>query len=200
MRADGSVPDARALPTHPFCWLPATSQRVMLAISALLTALTMAVIHWSNAPLQSPEAPLGMVSLQLAGTLPAAQKILAAWGVQGQIPAAFNLGIDCLYLLVYATTLSLGCVMLARSLPGPRGITALGVWLSWGVLVAALLDALENALLISLLLGDLREAWAVLAFWCAVPKFALVLAALGYLGIGGLLLMVRVGERQGAGH
>jgi len=45
--------------------------------------------------------------------------------------------------------------------------------------------------LLRLLLGDLREGWAVLAFWCAVPKYALVLAALAYVGVGGLVSMVR---------
>jgi len=157
----------------------------------VLTVILMAAIHVTNAPLQNPAAPLGMVSLQLAGSLAEAREILASWEPAAERWALLNLGIDFPYLLAYATTLSLGCVMLARRLPYPRCIASLGVWLAWGVIGAALLDAVENVLLMRLLLGDLREAWAVLAFWCAVPKYALVLAALLYLGVGGLVCVTR---------
>jgi hypothetical protein len=140
-----------------------------------------------------------MISLQLAGTLPAAQKILASWGPQGQRAAALNLGIDYPYMVAYAATLSLACVLLARRLRSCRRAALLGIWLSWGMLVALLLDAVENGLLICLLLGDLREVWPVLALWCAVPKFGLVLAALLYLVGGGLFVLVSGGGRQAAG-
>jgi hypothetical protein len=187
------VPEQKPLPLHPFSWLPEASQRGLLIGSILLTAVLMVAIHWSNAPLQTPVAPLGMISLQLAGTLPAAQQILASWGPQGQLSAAFNLGIDYLYMVAYATTLSLACVLLARRCGDCRHVALLGVWLSWGMLAALLLDAVENCLLIRLLLGDLREIWPVLARGCAVPKFALVLATLLYLVGGGLFALTRAG-------
>ena len=179
------------LPSHPFRWLQGERQRPVFLCAALLTMVLMVAMHWSNAPLQNPAAPLGMISLQLAGTLPAAQQILASWGPQGQLSAAFNLGIDYLYMVAYATTLSLACVLLARHVRGFRRVSLLGVCFSWGMLVALLLDAVENFLLIRLLLGDLRELWPVLARGCAVPKFALVLATLLYLVGGGLFALTR---------
>ena len=104
--------------------------------------------------------------------------------------------IDYPYLLAYATTLSLGCVLIARHLPGPRNVASLGVWLAWGIIGAALLDAVENAALLHLLLGDRREGWVALAFWCAVPKYLLVLVALAYLGIGGLLGLISAASKR----
>ena len=190
-RKSSADPSQVQLPRAPFCWLPEASQRVMFFGSMVLTAILMAAIFATNAPLQNPAAPMGIVSLQLAGSQAVAEAILASWGPAEQGWALLNLGIDFPYLLAYATTLSLGCVMLARRLPGRGCVTSLGVWLAWGIIGAALLDAVENALLLRLLLGDLRESWAVLAFWCAVPKYALVLAALAYLGVGGLVCLVR---------
>lgn len=181
---------------HPFQWLPEAHQKNVLIGAMLLTAVLMAAIFTTNDPLQNPAAPLGIVSLQLAASLAAAQAILAAWGPAAQRWAILNLLIDYPYLLAYATTLGLGCVLIARHLPGPRHIALLGVWLSWGVIGAALLDAVENAALLRLLLGDLREAWVVLAFWCAVPKYVLVLAALAYLGIGGLLGLISAASKR----
>jgi len=199
MKPNGAAPAKRTLPRNPFSWLPDKQQRTVFLCAALLTMILMAAIHWTNAPLQTPAAPLGMISLQLAGTLPAAQQILASWDSRAQRAAALNLGIDYPYMVAYAATLSLACVLLARRFRGCRRAALLGIWLSWGMLVALLLDAVENGLLICLLLGDLREVWPVLALWCAVPKFGLVLAALLYLVGGGLFVLVSGGGRQAAG-
>lgn len=190
MKPAGTKLEKSPLPRGPFSWLPEVGQRRALSAVLLLTAIMMAAIHWSNAPLQNAAAPLGMISLQLAGGLPAAQKILGSWGPPELVMAALNLGIDYLYMVAYATTLSLGCQALARRFSCSRRFALPGVWLSWGMLVALFLDAVENVLLIRLLLGDLRESWATLALWCAVPKFALVFAALLYLIGGGLFALL----------
>jgi hypothetical protein len=149
----------------------------------------MVAIHLTNAPLENHAAPWGIVSLQLAGSLAATQTILASWGPAVQRWAILNLVIDYPYLLAYATTLGLGCLLLSRHFGAQRPAARLGWLLSRGMVAAALLDAVENGALLRLLLGDLREAWAVLAICCAVPKYLLVLAALGYLAIGGLAML-----------
>ena len=195
-RTLSAAPEQAQLPRAPFCWLPEASLRVMFFGSMVLTAILMAAIFATNAPLQNPAAPMGIVSLQLAGSQAVAEAILASWGPVAQRWAILNLVIDYPYLLAYATTLGLGCVLIARRLQGPSRIAAVGVWVAWGVLGAALLDAVGNAALLCLLLGDLREGWVVLAFWCAVPKYALVLAALLYLGIGGLLGLISAASKR----
>lgn len=179
------------LQKHPFTWLaPAVLSRVFV-LALLLTLALFAVILVTNTPLVNPTAPYGMVSFQLTGTLPGAQAILASWDQQTQLFAALNLGIDYLYMVAYAVTLGLGCVLLARRL-APRSplLALLGIGLSWGVCVALLLDAAENYFLIRLLLGDQQTLWPVMARWCAIPKFALVLTALVYLIGGGLLALI----------
>lgn len=182
-----SVSSKPSLPQHPFGWLSEINQRAVFFGSLLLTAALMVAIGATNAPLQNPAAPLGMISWQLAGSLEASQRIIVSWDAKAQISAALNLGLDYLYMCGYGSTLSLACIMFARRL-GDRfqNLAKLGVWLSWGVMAALVLDAIENYLLIQLLFEDQRAILATLAWWCAMPKFALVLAALVYIIVGAI--------------
>jgi hypothetical protein len=180
------------LPRHPFAWLPITSQQLAFVFALLLTVVLMRVIHVTNAPLVNPTAPIGMISLQLAGSLPDALQILASWDQEARIYAALNLGIDYLYMVAYAFVIGLGCVLLARRLAPRSPLLALvGVGLSWGVFVALLLDATENIFLIRLLLGDWQALWPIMVRWCAIPKFGLVLAALAYLACGAVISLAQ---------
>jgi hypothetical protein len=180
------------LPRHPFAWLSINIQQLAFVFALLLTVVLMRVIHVTNAPLVNPTAPLGMISLQLAGSLPDALRILASWDQEARIYAALNLGIDYLYMVSYAVVIGLGCVLLARRLAPRSPLLALvGVGLSWGVFVALLLDAAENYFLICLLLGDWQELWPIMVRWCAIPKFGLVLTALAYLASGALFALLQ---------
>lgn len=182
-------PDTMAsnLPDHPFVWLPCALHKRVLLFFLLLTVALMTAINITNAPLENPTAPLGMVSFQLAGTLQKSQAMLESWNQQAQLSAALNLGIDYLYMFAYVGTISLGCALLAGHL-APRWplLALLGVVLSWGTFLALLFDAAENYFLIHLLLGDQQALWPTMARWCAIPKFALILAAMVYLAGGGL--------------
>ena len=90
-----------------------------------------------------------------------------------------SLGLDYLYLGVYPAFISLACVWTARRIARRAGIA-----LAWAVLLAAPLDAVENTALVWMLVHGPGDAAAVLAWACALPKFALVFAGLGYAGIG----------------
>jgi hypothetical protein len=63
--------------------------------------------------------------------------------------------------------------------------------LAWAVWLAAPLDALENAALIRVLGDPTAGAWPAVAWACAVPKFALVFAALGFCVVAGIPLLLR---------
>jgi len=194
------APLPRSLQCNPLVWLPAELWQACFIIALVSTALLMAGIHVTNAPLENPVAPWGMVSLQLAGSLDRAQEVLASWGPAEQKWALCNLVVDFLYLVSYAVTLALGCLLLAQHFRGRPIMAQLGGWLAWGVVVAACLDAAENVLLIRMLGNDLHVAWAVLIYWCAVPKFVLIMAALVYLCAGGLIRLIgRGGWPQASG-
>jgi len=59
-----------------------------------------------------------------------------------------------------------------------------GLALAWAVLLAAPLDAVENAALVWMLVQGPGDAAAAVAWACALPKFALVFAGLGYAAAG----------------
>lgn len=192
MKALNQQAAATGIPRHPFGWLPTAIRSRALAFALLLTVALMGAILTTNTPLVNPTAPYGMVSFQLAGNLTDTQTVLSSWNPQARVFAALNLGIDYLYMVAYTVTISLACALLASHLAHRGPLLALvGVGVSWVMFVALLLDAAENYFLIRLLLGDGQTLWPVLARWCAIPKFGLVLAALVYLASGGLLAIIK---------
>lgn len=126
----------------------------------------------------------GIVAFELAGSLARADAILAAWGQEGRLRAAVLQGLDYLFLTLYPLAIGLGSVLVAsRFAPGSLAHAA-GIVLAWAQFAAALLDAVENYALIRLLFGDRRTHWPPLARWCALVKFALVIAGILYVLIG----------------
>jgi hypothetical protein len=165
----------------------------------VFTLVVMAGLQVLGGPLMTEEAPAGIVSFEFAGELSEAQSMVESWGQKGQVYAGLNLGLDYLFLVVYASTIGLGCVLMGQGLSKQVGYMGpWGVVLAWGQLAAGLLDSIENYALIQVLLGSEQRLWPVVARWCAVPKFVIVAVGLLYIVIGGMVVVVRV--RRGKEH
>lgn len=174
----------------PFGWIAEPARRgVFLALSVGVIALSIALTS-IGAPLITDPAPRGIVSLELAGSAATAERMLASWSAPLRERAMLSLGLDYLYLLVYPAWFSLACVLIARRATAWHG--RLGRALAWLVLPTGVLDAVENLALIRIVLDGPSDGWAALAFWCAAPKFGLLLLAAPYIVVGGL---VRLGGR-----
>lgn len=176
----------------PYAWLGETAQRRALAGLTAACLTLMAALGALGGPLHSEAAPAGILTFEFAGSLERAQAILASWPAEARVYAGLGLGVDYLFLVVYAATIALACVRVAAgwSARSPR-LADVGLALAWAQPLAALLDAAENYGLIRLLLGDAREGWARLAAACAAPKFAIVAAGLAYVLAGAAALAVR---------
>ena len=76
----------------------------------------------SGAALLNASAPAGIVSLELARTPAEATRIMVSWVRDGAIDAAItNVKLDYLFLLTYAPTIALACLLAMVSLEGrPR--------------------------------------------------------------------------------
>ncbi len=148
-----------------------------LTLSTIVIAAAMLVV---DQQLKTQHAPLGIISLQLAGSTTAARLVVFDWHPKERLAAAFGLGLDYLFLLSYSVWIFLGCRWSAerwvKSNPS-RG--RLFAWLAWGAILAAVLDAVENVILLLFLQSDGKSVLYPLAFWCAVPKFLLILTTLG---------------------
>jgi hypothetical protein len=157
------------------------------ALLALTIALTI-VLQVVNAPLKTPAAPQGIVSYEFAGTTAAAQGILDSWDAGARVNAGFSLGLDYLYMPSYALTIGLACTWAARVLGGRRRWQGrLGLVLAFGLGLAALLDAVENYALTTMLFSAAAEPWPAVARRCATGKFALIIVGLVYVLVGFVL-------------
>jgi len=172
----------------PFARLPLGTHRRAFLAALLSTAIVFVGMSAANAPLKTAAAPSGIVSWELARTVERSQEMLASWDETTRLHAALGLGLDYLFMIAYGLALAMGCSLVARGQDGR--LRHVGVLLTWGALLAALLDAVENYALIRLLLGSERELWTTLAFGCAAIKFALV--AVGVVYVLAVPMWVRV--------
>ena len=173
---------------HPFEWLTKSNQKRAFVLLLILTLAVMAALIYFDTHLKTKAAPNGILSYEFAGNLSTAQNMIKSWGEDGQIYAGLSMGLDYLFLIVYAFTIGLGCVLTGEKLSEKfASANIIGSILAWGLIIAALLDAIENYALIKILLGSVEEFWLTIAWVCAAPKFALVGFGLLYLIIGTIL-------------
>jgi len=165
---------------HPFEWINKDARKYVFWVLFALTIVVMVAEQKTGKPLITEKAPSGIVSFELAGSGVTARAIVQSWGPSGRAYAALNLGIDYLFLFLYAVTIGLGSVLVAGLFK--RGfLYNLGIIFSWLILVAGGLDAVENYALIKILFGPMSDGLAVTARWCAIPKFTIVALSLIYL-------------------
>ncbi len=145
------------------------------------------------------DSAFGIVSFELAGTVERATEILDDWGPDGRAGVERAIQLDYGFLIAYAVLL-----VLASSAVAIAARTR--AWVKteqWGwrlaalVLVAALLDAVENTLLLQTLgdyiSGSIGGLPVAAAAGAAAIKFAIVVAAIAYVGVG--LIAVGVNRR-----
>ena len=177
---------------HPLENIPVTSRKPFFWAFFVGTLVLFVVFRVLDAPLRTPAAPNGIVSFELAGTPEKAFQILVSWGLandeapivlpKGKLYAAFGLGLDYLFMPMYATALALGILLAAGRHTG--WFASLGAWLGWGAYAAALFDAVENFALWKVLLGAVFSAWPSVASVCASVKFGLLVLGLVFALVG----------------
>lgn len=182
-----SIPD-------PFANITNAIHKRALALFFILTIVLLAAMNWLDAGLKTEAAPRGIISFELADNLESSRRIISSWGIDGQVRAGLSLGLDYFFLVAYALFIALACSRIAKALQGNFLIlAAAGYLLAWAQFPAALLDAVENAALIQLLLGSSGSALPLVARWCAVIKFTLVGGGLIYIiGTGAVLLVIKI--------
>ncbi len=178
------------MPSSPFDFISIDRQKRLFLPLLVLTLLAMAALQGIDQGLRTTAAPWGIVSFEIAGQPAAAQAILASWGPEGRVLAGLSLGLDFLFIPLYAATIALACGLLAAPFYSAWG--RLGRALAWGQPAAALLDVIENLALIRVLLLDPAPFWPPLAAWTAAFKFFLIGAAGLYLFLTGAAAVVRL--------
>jgi hypothetical protein len=161
---------------HPLAPFLGPSFGGVFTLLMLLTVALSGILRATDGALRSDAAPYGMVSFEFALTLSAARTIVESWSPAAQVQAAFSLGLDFLYLVVYSSTLSLALLWAAiRS--GSAAWLRWGDRLAWLPGIAALADAVENVALYQVLVGSFWPGWPPIAWACAELKFGLLAAS-----------------------
>jgi len=172
---------------HPFTWLPGLYQWVLLAIFCTGTAVFAIMLTAQGKPLRTSAAPHGILAYEFAWNRDRAEQILGSW-ISLKDTAQQQLLLDFGFLILYPLLLSLACAMLAESALNSMAIV--GGFISWAMLVAGPLDAVENFALLRMLDVGASGGLARLAGWCAGVKFLLVYSGLGYIVLQGLGVLI----------
>ena len=181
----------RFLSRHPFDFIPLGWWPRFFWPLLGLTVLLMAAFAITGAPLTTEAAPYGIVSFELAGSVENAQAMLKSWEANAQLRATFGLGLDYLFMVVYASTIAFGCGIVSHFMH--RKDWPLAKWgnlLAWAVILAALLDGIENAALTTIIIGTVVSPWPEIAYWCAIFKFALIFVGIVYVLYGTVVALV----------
>ena len=171
------------MPQYPLANLPQRTRwfQALLVVNLVILGL-MSLI---GLPLNTPAAPQGIVSFEVAGTPEQTQVILDSWDTPAQVRAAFIQGLDSLFLLVYSTCFGLGCLLsgeVLRRAGWPLAGAANGM--AWGLWLAAGFDFIENLGLALALFNIVAAPWPQIAAICAYLKFGLLFLGLAYLFYG----------------
>ena len=176
---------------NPFEFIPSGWWPRFFWTLLVLTIMLMVVFTITGAPLTTEAAPYGVVSFELAGTIEKTEKIIMSWEADARERAAFGLGLDYLFMVVYASTIAFGCGMASNVLRREKWpLVSLGAWLGWGVILAAVLDAFENIALTTIIFSGVSSPWPEIARWCAYLKFALIFVGIAYAFYGGAVALV----------
>ena len=170
---------------HPLEFVHVDHRKRFFITFLLLTLSLFAVFRVLDEPLQTDYAPNGIVSFELAGTPQNAAHIVLTWSEQAGLSAAFGLGIDYLFMPVYAFALAFGTLLAAGR--HEVWLKSLGAVTGYGAFAAALFDAVENYALLQVLLGAFNSSYPMIAAVCATVKFGLLAFGLLVAIAGGVI-------------
>lgn len=175
-------------PQHPFTWVPAAHRPLLLGIAFLATVAFGFLLARQGKPLNTA-LPRAIIAYEFAWTAERVNEIKHIW--RGAIDVAQRqIRLDFVFLLLYPVLLSLACAMLSDC--RFAAMAPVGIFISWAVLAAAPLDAVENWALLHMLDHSPTDLLARLAGYCAGLKFALVFSAVGYLILEGAVVVIRM--------
>lgn len=172
---------------HPLEFVPQGSRRRYFLTFLFLTLILFAVFRVLDQPLRTPAAPNGIVSFELAGTPEKAFQVMVSWESvkEARSFAAFGLGIDYLFMPLYAFALAFGALLAAGRHSG--WLKSLGAVAGYGAFAAALFDAVENYALFQILVGAFESAYPAIAAVSAMIKFGLLVFGIVVAILCGLL-------------
>ncbi len=166
------------------------NSNIFFIILLVILLIFIAVMRYLDSFLITQSAPNGIISFELAKESNVVLEIIKSWNTTAKFAAGLSVGIDFLFLIVYATFLTLLFLRINKKL-----LEKTKIKFSWFILflpvAAAFFDILENIAMIKLLLGDIQLKWSLMAYYFASIKFIFLLIVIGYILVGGIILVSR---------
>ena len=187
---------------HPLEFVNVDYRKRLFFTFLFLTLALFAIFRVLDQPLRTPVSPNGIVSFELARTPARVQSIMDVWtgrtviytdgenrnAITAQpgkpfeynpipvIHASFGLGIDYLFMPVYAFALAFGTLLAAGKHSG--WFKSLGAVAGYGAFAAALFDAVENYALFKILLGMVASPYPEIAFYYRIKPLPMAVSPL----------------------
>lgn len=170
---------------HLFERIPPRMRMVLMVIAAIAAIWLLREHDKAFAPALD-QSGTTILAFEFATTPDRAEEILDGWGRAGRAGAEQSIRIDFAFIVAYACLISLGTATVASWKTGWRA--RLGWWLAGLVIVAGLLDVIENVLLLRVIDGYHQGAIGgtapALAAGAAGIKFSIVIVASLYIMVG----------------
>ncbi len=175
---------------HPLGRLSSETRSRTFWVFLAATLIWTVVLALFDGPIRTDAAPIGMVSFELARTPESAAAMLDSWNHEAQLHLALNLGLDFVYMILYSTTIAIGCLWItdipvAKARGPMASIGQVGTTMAWLALLAAVADVFENLSLFKVLVSGPVAPWPAVAFTLALVKFLfLAVTILFLIGMG----------------
>lgn len=183
---------------HPLEPIPASRRKTLFWLFFALALAILSIFQALDASLKTRAAPAGILTFEFARNAQQAGQIISSWSLPARLNAAFGLGLDYLFMPVYALAFGLAILWAARQWQAETW-QRLGIFLGWGVWLAAACDALENVGLFLALNGYGNNTTVAIVYTLVNIKFGLLLLGLVYALLGLAGLMINAWRRR-AGH
>jgi hypothetical protein len=149
------------------------------AISSVLAALVFAVLTWSDLHLKS-QSGFGTADLQGFATADQYRQAFMVWPSRYAVRAGFNWGLDYLLMPLYAAAFFYAGILAREGFsPRPGLPRRLLTMLAAVPIAGALLDGVENALQLSMMLSNPTDRIAAIALSVSNAKWVAI-----YVGVG----------------
>jgi len=155
-------------------------KQMHLKLSAAATAICFGWLRWQGASLYTAESKGGIVDLEMADTPEKLQHLMGIWNKQVAIN---NIYIDFLFIPCYAVLLAVCCKYMAEKIVRP----SYQIWanrLVKLIAVAAILDVVENILMLMSIAGNFTPETLLLTRLIATGKFLILGLAILYILYG----------------
>ena len=91
----------------PFDKVSKSTEKKLTVTLLILVLSFIAVMRFFDAPLKNEAAPNGIVSFELAKELVVSENILNSWDTHARTSAGMSMGFDFLFLIIYASFITL---------------------------------------------------------------------------------------------